>query len=295
MDLKVRGETYSHHHYKRYMSKETDLWLFGTGLGDVTLMEQIGEAFHDYILKHGDPALGDVMLSIGLTATSIYPYEGDYNVWWAWGSEGFIDDYLQLAAVKPTHYLAPSRIIEDLLHERDIEPLYLPLGVGKAFKPLTYERMGLGYAGDPIRPVKQLEAIVSPIINRSDFEWIGKHSSDEWLTLEQLNEWYNRKCIVFGMNNPSALLYGLVSNRFYETWASGTPLITYTNPALTELFPNYMYQSSSDVETQELIDCVLGDYEVHLDYFAGLSEEVRTHHSMYGRMETLMEWLKNGS
>jgi hypothetical protein len=274
------------------MGEDTDLWLFGTGLGDVTLMEQIGEAFHDYIDKHGDPDLGNIMVSIGLTATSTHPYEGDFNVWWAWGSEGFIPEYLSNTSVEPTHYVAPSRVIERKLRDLGYAPLYLPLGVGKSFQPLNYVRQGLGYAGDPIRPVEQLEAIVSPIVNRSDFEWISKKASDEWRTMERLNEWYNTKCIVFGMNNPSALVNGLISNRFYETWASGTPLITYVNPALDELFPNYMYQSSSAEETQDLIDCVLGDYETHLSYFKGLSEEVRTKHTMLNRMEQLMEWLK---
>lgn len=292
MDLKVRGEVYSHHHYKRFIELNTELWTFGTGLGDVALMEQIGEAFHDYIQTHGDPALGNIMMSIGLTATSVHPYEGDFNVWWAWGSEDFIAEYLKETTVTPSHVLAPSRIIERLFLECGVKPLYLPLGVGKAFHPLHRVRQGLGYAGDPIRPQEQRDAIVSPIIGRRDFEWHAKSADDEWFTLERLNEWYNSKCIVFGMSNPYALRYGLVSNRFYETWASGTPLITYTNPALDELFPHYPYQSSTAACTVELVDGILGDYARHHEYFIKLSELVRKEHSMLGRIERLMEWLK---
>ena len=293
MDLPVQGKAVSHHHYKRFIAEDTDLWLFGTGLGDVTLMMQVGEAFHDYIALHGDPCLGNIMLSIGLTATSLHPYEGDFNVWWSWGSPGFIEDYLRDVSVQPTHVLAPSKHIDCLLRLRGFKPLYLPLGVGKAFKPLGLERKGLGYVGDPIRPQQQLDAIVSPIINRSDFEWISKHASDEWRSMKRLNEWYNGKQIVFGMNNPSALVYGLISNRFYETWASGTPLITYCNPALAELFPRYPYQSENASDTLELIEDVLGDYEEHLEVFQRLSEEVREEHTMLIRVTQLMEWLKN--
>ena len=293
-DLKIRGETYRHHHYKRYIAEDTDLWLFGTGLGDVALMTQIGEAFGDYIQLHGDPCLGNVMMSIGTTATSVLPYEGDINVWWASrDSEGSLDGYLKTTSVKPTHILAPSATIMEMLSERGYYALHLPFGVGRAFKPLNLERNGLGYAGDPIRPQEQLDAIVTPIINRGDFEWIAKKAKDEWYTLERLNEWYNTKRIVFAMNRPIKKTIGHLSNRFYETFASGTPLITYMNNSLDESFPDYPYQSDSAERTVELIDDVLGDYERHHEYFIKLSEEVRENHSMLGRMTKLMEWLKN--
>lgn len=293
MDLEVRGRVYSHHHYKRYIAEDTDLWLFGTGLGDVALMTQIGEAFSDYVEKHGDPSLGNIMMSIGTTATSVYPYEGDINVWWASRDlEGSLDQYMKSTSVKPTHFLAPSAAIMELLSERGYRSLHLPFGVGKAFKPLGLKRSGLGYAGDPIRPQMQVDAIVAPIIERSDFEWVAKNASDPWYTLERLNEWYNTKSIVFSMNHPILKTVGHLSNRFYETFASATPIITYINQALDEDFPDYPYQSSSAEHTVELIDSILSDYEEVHRYFLGLSALVREKHSMLGRMETLMEWLK---
>jgi hypothetical protein len=71
-----------YNHYYRYMVENTDLYMFGCGLGDQAMIEQVGYSFLSYVDQHGDPDLGRICISVGTGRTAFLPYKGDVNCAW---------------------------------------------------------------------------------------------------------------------------------------------------------------------------------------------------------------------
>ncbi len=282
----------NHHYYTRFMADETELWCFGCGLGEQAIVDGLGEAFLRYC-EAEDPRLGRIVLSIGVNATSFFPYKGDLNLWWAFGDhKRIVEDHFERTTVKPDLLLCPSRIIQEIVKSHGLPSLYLPFGASDRFKPLNLQRKGLGYAGNPLKPTEQYAILLDPFKDRADFEWSSKHRDDPYLTLEQLNEFYNRKQIVFGMIGGHCQNLHLIPNRMYETLASGTPFITGRYDLEDTFSFKYPYMTDSREETVGLVDEVLADYPRHLAVFAEYSRNVREKHSLDVRLKTLMEHLK---
>jgi len=280
------------HHYQRFITEETELWCFGAGLGDQTVIQQVGLAFLEVAKEF---ALGKIMLSFGSTLSALHPYKGDFNVWWSWGDRpDYVDFYLQNAVVKPSLCLALSRKAEKEMAEKNLHTLHLPLGVGAVFHPLNLERKGFGYAGLDIKSEQQKTMMLKPFLNNPEFEWHGKGLTNKiagWFTLEQLNEWYNRKLIVFGMINERSVEQEFLPNRVYETLASGTPLVFPRIPAFKTFTFDYPYLSSSVEETVEIVKMIQACPEKHLKRLNEIAVVVQKNHNYEDKVRLLLKTL----
>jgi hypothetical protein len=216
------------------------------------------------------------------------------NVWWGWGgTKDFIQRYLERVTVQPDLALACSKRLLDGFTDAGLDAMLLLAGVGEAFKPLRLHREGLGFAGGDNKSVEQKRLMLEPFLNRGDFEWHGCKASHEWFSEEKLNEWYNRKQVVFGLLNGNSTLWHQMSNRVFETYASGTPLIFPRHPAFEEAFgfpQPYPVDKVGDVE--EWVKVIQKDYPNHLKKAKALSAEVRSVHSYRRRLGGLFRRLK---
>lgn len=285
------GQKLSHVLYTRFIGDKTEFWFFGCGLGDQAVISQIGDAFLDLCKEGKDPELGRVMFSFGNGPTSNLVYEGDINIRWTIGVTGYTDwfnEYERNKKIKPDLYLCASQKILDKINEEGLKGILFYQGVGKTFKQLNNERKGLGYAGLDTKPPEMKNIMLGPALERG-LEWVSKNPSKGFMSLPELNEWYNSKQIVFGMDWPGNEIYGVVTNRVFETIASGTPFIQYRLKTLNNTLGfNYPYQSSSYEETEELIEKILGDYDSVSEEFGMYSWMVRSNHSYTSRLEELL-------
>ena len=286
----VEGKLIEQNHYTRFIQPKTELWMFGVGLGDQAIMQQVGETFLDM----PDPALGRIMLSMGVTATAFYPYKGDWNLWWAWGDRpDWISYYLSKVTVKPQLYLCGSKRVQDEINQSATETLYCPLGVGDRFKPLHLKRAGLGYSGSDAKTPEQKRLILNPFIERADFEWHSRKLTDEYFTLDKLNHWYNTKQVLFGMVNENCSVLDVVPNRVYETFASGTPLVMTAHPGFMETFGfKQPYAAEKEGDAERHVQRILGNPEQALKECEELSLIIRTRHHYSNRLSTIFNRLK---
>jgi len=58
IETQIDGHTAIIHHYIRFIGQGTELWIFGSGLGEHTLAQQIGDSFLSIVDKGEDPQLG---------------------------------------------------------------------------------------------------------------------------------------------------------------------------------------------------------------------------------------------
>jgi hypothetical protein len=253
-------------------------------------MNQLGETFY----AAEDPELGRIVIAFGEGLVAQKPYRGDVNVWWAWGgTRDFISRYVENATVKPDLSLACSKRLLNGLTEAGLDAMLLPLGACSHYKPLHLHREGFGYVGGDNKSPEQKRLMLSPFIGRSDFEWHGRRASDEWFNEEKLNEWYNRKKIVFGMSNFNCEYWHQISNRTFETYGSGTPLIFPRHPAFEETFgfpQPYPVDKEGDVEGW--VKVMQKDYPKTLETFETLSIIIHEHHSFCDRWNRLVARLK---
>lgn len=286
--IKLNG--IDHHYYTRFIKPKTELWIFTVGMGDQAVMAQLGNTF----LKAEDPELSRIILSLGASKVSEKPFKGDVNVWWAYDNNpDFIQHYLQHTTVKPDLALACSKRLFDALESAGLNTMLLPLAVGEDFKPLNLEREGYGYAGGDSKSVEQKQLMLEPFLNRSDFEWHGCKASDEWFTETKLNEWYNRKRIVFGLSNLNCSYWHQIGNRIFETYASGTPIIFPRHPGFMETFgfpQPYPVDKIGDAE--RLAYLIEKDYPKHVKTCEALSAIIRSKHTYNDRLEKLFKRLK---
>lgn len=291
----IDGKVVDTHYYSRYLEKHTELWFFTTGLGDQTLAQQMGDCFLEYCDTIGDPEMGRIMFSMGIGESAFYPYRGDYNVCWPWGvSVEDLEAHLTRIQVKQDLVIGPWSNMRERAEALGYATQPISVGVApRFFKPLFLEREGLGYAGLDNKTDDQKHIVLGPALKRNDFEWHAKGIKDEWLTIPRLNEWYNRKKIVFGMIQEQRHRSQFVPSRFMETLATATPLIIYDIP-LTEQYlgHKYPYMTKSYEETEDLMELILNDYEVSMTYMMNLSHHVRTEHSYTKKLGALFERLR---
>jgi len=288
--LDVNGHPFSHHYYTRFIKEETELWCFCNGLGEQSMMNQLGTAF----LDGEDPHLGRIILVLGTGLVAEKPFKGNFNIWWAWGgSETFISEYLEKTTVKPDLALACSKRLFDALEHERLNTIMLPLGVGSEFKPLHLKRQGLGYAGADNKSEEQKQLMLAPFMERSDFAWHARRVTDEWWSETQLNEWYNSRQIMFGLMNANSTFWHQVGNRIFETYASGTPLVFPRHPMFKETFgfpQPYPVDKIGDAEAY--VHEILGDFESVLSKFEMISEKVRKEHGYAQKLTQLFQKLK---
>jgi len=85
LQVVLEGKLRTIHHYIRFMGLHTELWVFGSGIGEYTLAQQLGDSFLALVDKGEDPHLGRIMLSMGYNPASLRPYSGDINIVWSYG------------------------------------------------------------------------------------------------------------------------------------------------------------------------------------------------------------------
>jgi hypothetical protein len=279
-----------HHYYTRFILPKTELWCFTVGMGEQSVMMQLGKAF----LKGADPELGRVMLAMGVSKVSEKPFKGDFNVWWGYDNNpDFVHQYLEHTTVKPDLALACSNRLYSALYEAGLNTMMLPYGVGEDFKPLGLPRAGCGYVGGDSKSLEQKQLILAPFLNRPDFEWRAHKPTDKWLSANELNEWYNHKQVVFGLSNLNCSVWHQIGNRIFETYASGTPIIFPRHPGFMETFgfpQPYPVDKVGDVE--RWVNVIQKDYPKHVKKSKALSMVVRSKHMYKDRLEKLFNRLK---
>jgi len=285
------------HYYTHLIGEKTQLYLFGCGLGDQAIFEQVAYSFFEYIKEFGDPELGRIVISAGVCRTAFMPYLGDVNCHWAWGgstpNDQWLSHVLSNISVKPDVFLCASKEVLAEAEKAGYKSLYFPAGVGSVFKPLNLKREGIGYAGLDSKTAEQKRIVLEPTMSHEGFEWISNKQWGKFLPLSELNKWYNGKQILLGMVTLQNLNLNLLSNRVFESIASGTPFITYQHKAVEETLGfSYPYQTSTPSETVALIDEILNNFETTLERFKGYSQKVREKHHYTKRLATLFKYLQ---
>lgn len=291
-----KGNAYNLHFYSRYIGESTELWIFGCGLGDQTMIAQIGDGFLEYLDKVGDPELGKIMFSVGEGESAFYAYDGDYNLAWVWGQDPkSVPHHLaRFMGKKPELILNSYRSVMDRAEEFGYKCMRFRSAAGRFFTPLGLPRQGLGFAGLEKSP-EQMRIVLKPAMKREGFDWISRDPDRAWLPLAELNEWYNSKQILFGMVDESRHGRPFMPSRFFETLASGTPLITYKLHGLEEHYGmGYPYMTESPEQTEALIDEILSDYERVLEEIDIHADYIRKHHSYLARVTQIIDRLKEG-
>lgn len=282
------------HFFTRFMSKKTECWFFNTGIGDQTMCNQMGDSFLEYCEENGDPDLGRIMFSMGIGPGAYEPYKGDFNVCWPWGvlPQG-MKAHLDRLTVKQDLIIGPWKERREAAEAEGIASMPMYVGVGRIFRPLSLNREGLGYAGMDNKSPEQKHIVLGPALKRKDFEWHAHDITSHWVTTEELNEWYNKKQILFGMIQEDRHRVDYMPSRFPETLASGTPLIIYEIPS-TEAYLGYRYPYMTDSyeRTETLIEEILADYESVLEEIATISEYIRAEHSYKTKLGALFDKLR---
>jgi len=278
-----------------FRGPKTTFQFHGQGLGDLMIIRQFGQGFERYLREHGDPGLGEVVVSCGGYKSAYDPDRGDVNClwWWSFGPhdddpEKFLPAYLDEVAVEPDLILCLSERCVTEAEQLGFETLLLPLGT-QAFEPLDEPRSGLGYAGSRGHKEGEQECIVlDPYGDHPDFEWVS-----DFVTPTQLNLWYNTRLITFGLTKTGQREWGMVNNRVFETLASGTPFVLELHPNVENVLGfDFPYQTSSRSETQELVESIRENPQETIEEFEAFSERVREDHSYTARVETLVEALR---
>jgi hypothetical protein len=278
------------HHNISFECEKTHLFLIGSGLGDIAVMHQIGVTFLDMCDTGEDPELGKVVISFGSSFPSFYPIKGDHNLWWCWGhTEDWIEHYLKNVKIPPSLVLCPSKKCqEEVMGSHDVETLYAPLGVADVFKPLGLKRSGIGYSGIEQHSSIQMNKILYPVMCRRDFEW----RKDEWLILDKYNEWCNSKLITLGMIKEVSRKRGMLTNRVFEAFASGTPLIYPSTNGFQKTFGfDYRYQTDSASETVCIIGNIMADPESAIRYMQKISKITHKNHNYHNRLRLIFDAL----
>jgi len=286
----------AHQYLMRFIVPETEFMFFGCGLGDQASITQIGDSFLMYVDKYGDPELGRIVFSCGLGRTAFLNWRGDINLFYMWNTDGRDDwfpRYLEKVLVKPDIVLCPSKRVIEEVESHDYEAMYLPQGVGRLFHPLNLKREGLGYCGLDSKSVEMTDRVLGPFVDREDFEWISKEYAKEYLSLEDLNKWFNRKQLTFGMVFEHDESWGIIPGRFYASLASNTPLIIARNREINNVLNReYPYQTSSRKETVELMNTILGDYDKTMKEFIVYGSLIREDHHYLKRISKLIKYLE---
>lgn len=272
---------------RTFSTSDTELTFFCEGIGERMIMKQAGPAFKR-VAKELEPDFDRLVISAGASPLAMNPSAGDINAYWWWSMgrrPDFLEHYLENVTVTPDVILCPSNQTREAAEAAGFETVYLPLAVGPQFRPLDRDRTGLGYAGGKnYDDTNQQHAVLGPVKDRDDFEWVNDKD-----TAEALNEWYNSRLITFGMTRPHQEKMGMVNNRVFETLGSGTPLILHDHRSVEDVLGfEYPYQTSSQEQTEELVENIQSNPAEHLDQFEEYSERIHENHSYEERFRTLL-------
>jgi len=275
-----------------FPSADTTLEFYGEGLGDKMIIRQFGQAFEEYVRRHTDPELGDVVIAFGAMDPAFTPLEGDLNLYW-WTSFGrrddrpetYLDHYLDEVTVEPDIIVCLSDRQEREARQAGYDTFQLQFAQ-YGFEPLDTPRSGLGYAGSIWHKRDEtVKMLLGPFRERADFENVTTLSMPS-----QLNLWYNSKLATFGLFKQGQRDWGIVNNRVYETLASGTPLITEPHPDLEDVLGiEYPFQASSQSDAVDLVDQIQDDPQSALTQFREFSKHVRENHTYVHRIRTLVK------
>jgi hypothetical protein len=265
------------------------------GLGDVMMIRQLGRAFVEYLRRHGDPELGDVVLTSGGYAPKLHQETGDVNLYW-WYSFGPMDDQPERffaehvepnLDVPPDVVLCASPRFQEEARRHGYDTLHFPIGT-YGYEPLNLERSGLGYAGSRWhKSGEKIREMLEPFRNQPDFEWVSAFTLPE-----QLNLWYNTRLATFGVTKEAQRRWGTVNSRVFEALASGTPLVLRQHPTVENVLGfDYPYQVASQAGVIDTVEEIRATPEATLTEFETFSRSVRDDHSYVTRLETLFDYL----
>lgn len=270
----------------------TTLAMFTTvGIGDVMVARQVCQEFVRHCRTYGDPRLGNIVVAAGAWPMEFELPRGDHNVYWWWsmnGRDNWLERYLGRINVRPDVVACPSAWCLEQVRAAGLSALYLPLAAGPDFRPLGLDRAGIGYAGSRgHKDAEQVAALPGAFAGDAAFEWGSGFS-----TAAQINEFYNRKCIVLGMTERYQERAGMVNNRVFEVLASGTPFLIHRHRAIEELLgQSFPYQSENAGETRALAEDILADFPRHLERFEQYRRIVDAQHRYEHRVKGLFDYL----
>lgn len=270
------------------------MYYFKQGLGDTQAAEQFSAAFNRYISAN-NPGWGDVVIAAGIHGGVFAPHKGDINLYWYWSGsdrDDWLEHYISQATVKPDAILCTSRKMYDYVRGKKLKAIYLPIGTGPEFFPLTpaVPRLGTGYCGTSgnHKPGEQQAIIIDPA-RRYGFEWRTHIPGGR----PELNEWYGRLAVCLGMTAEITLSWGIVPSRTYEVLAGANPYVTTKHWAMNdEIGFDYPWQSGSAAETVEMIEELTNRYEYHKAEFEVYASLMRRWHTWDRRVEMLKEGLE---
>ena len=261
------------------------------GLGDQMVARQFCKTFQAYCEKYGDPGIGYVVKCAGAWTTDFRIKKGDLNLYWWWsmnGREDWLDHYLNNINIKPDGILCLSNQCMEEADKHCSKVLFLPLGVGENFYPLSIARDGTGFAGSKgHKDPEQEDIVLGPFIDSNTLEWVDNIDTDI-----ALNQFYNRKKIILGMTENIQEKWGMVNNRVFEVLASGTPFIMHNHHTINDILGfEFPYQSGSRTETEALAREIHANYTESLDKFRDYSRIVMAKHSYTKRIEQLIRFI----
>lgn len=283
-------------YYMRFIGEGSEMWFFGSGLGEGTLAQQLGDSFLSLVDEGKDPHLGRVMWSLGYSPASMRPFKGDLNLVWSYGvsPEGLSEALEGFVNVRPDVILSPHKELREKAVELGMRSHHIHAGVGRFFKPLNIERTGVGFAGLDNKGEDQKYVVLQPAIDRGLLDWRSRNKEDLWMTVEQLNNFYNSLMVTFGMVDKTRQHIDYMPSRIFETLASDTPIITQKLHDFRKAMGfDYPYQTTSYEETEEMMDYIIDNQEEVLKEISKYGAYVRKNHNYKKKLSELFEELKN--
>jgi hypothetical protein len=292
----IKGELQIIHHYLRFIGRGTELWIFGSGLGEYALAQQLGDSFLGIVDRGDDPQLGRIMWSLGYNPSATRPYKGDINIVWSYGvsAENLENRLKEFVGITPDIVLSPHKPIRDKAEELGIKGIHMHAGVSsRLFFPMGLERTTVGFVGLDNKSLQQRRIVLGPALDREILDWRTRKMSDPHMSLDDLNKYYNTLKVTFGMVPEERHHMDYMPSRLFETLATGTPLIIYKLHNFRRNFGfDYPYQTTSYEETEEHLDYILGNQETVLKQMEWYSDYVIENHSYEKKLEQLFKELK---
>lgn len=295
LNVVLEGRMRTIHHYVRFIGQHTELWIFGSGVGEYTLAQQLGGCFLTLVDRGEDPHLGRIMLSLGYSPAALRPYKGDINMVWSYGimPNELKSKLGEFIGVTPDVVLSPHKALRERAIELGREAYHIHAGVGRFFYPMGLERTTIGFAGLDNKTKKQRHIVLGPAIDRGDFDWRTKTVKDTYVPIPELNEFYNTLKVTFGMVPEERQNINYMPSRIFETLATQTPIITYKLYKFRESMGfDYPYQTTSYEETKEYMEYILDNHEEVMKKMKWYSDYVRENHCYEKKLIQLFRELK---
>lgn len=295
LNIMLDGQLRTIHHYLRFIGRGTELWIFGSGLGEYTLAQQIGDSFLTLVDRGEDPQLGRIMWSLGFNPAATHPYKGDINIVWSYGvtEDELAEKINSINGVRPDVVLSPHKPIRDKADELGMRGLHMHAGVGRFFKNLHLKRDKVGFAGLDNKSATQKNIVLGPALDRGILDWRTRKQTDEYMTIDGLVDFYNTLKVTFGMIDESRQHINYMPSRLFEVLATGTPLIMYKPHNFEKNIGfKYPYLTTSYEETEAHMDYILNNQERVLEEMVWYQNYVKEFHSYERKLSQLFEELK---